>query len=148
MGYHSLLWWNLPNPGIELRSPALQADSLPSEPPGKSINIREGRKKGREGRNYYYHRRDQVLLSQKRSVNSWFYLFYLIIPKFMSLNNHLTSLKFSFENWMEKWNYFFNGSITEVYFLTEATDLQYCIIFRYTAKWFSYIYVFSDSFPL
>ena len=24
-----------PNPGIELRSPELQADSLPSEPPGK-----------------------------------------------------------------------------------------------------------------
>ena len=27
--------WDLPNPGIEPRSPALQADSLPSEPPGK-----------------------------------------------------------------------------------------------------------------
>ena len=26
---------NLPYPGIELRSPALWADSLPSEPPGK-----------------------------------------------------------------------------------------------------------------
>ena len=26
---------DLPNPGIELGSPALQADSLPSEPPGK-----------------------------------------------------------------------------------------------------------------
>ena len=26
---------DLPNPGIELRSPALQDDSLPSEPPGK-----------------------------------------------------------------------------------------------------------------
>jgi len=26
---------DLPNPGIELKSPALQADSLPSEPPGK-----------------------------------------------------------------------------------------------------------------
>ena len=26
---------DLPNPGIELRSPALQADTLPSEPPGK-----------------------------------------------------------------------------------------------------------------
>ena len=25
-----------PNPGIKLRSPALQADSLPSEPPGKA----------------------------------------------------------------------------------------------------------------
>ena len=28
---------DLPNPGIEVRSPALQADSLPSEPPGKPI---------------------------------------------------------------------------------------------------------------
>ena len=27
---------DLPDPGIEPRSPALQADSLPSEPPGKS----------------------------------------------------------------------------------------------------------------
>ena len=26
---------NLPNPGIKPESPALQADSLPSEPPGK-----------------------------------------------------------------------------------------------------------------
>ena len=29
---------DLPNPGIELRSPALQAASLPSEPPGKPKN--------------------------------------------------------------------------------------------------------------
>ena len=28
---------NLPDPGIEPRSPALQADALPSEPPGKPI---------------------------------------------------------------------------------------------------------------
>ena len=34
-------WWpfpfpgDLPNPGIEPGSPPLQADSLPSEPPGK-----------------------------------------------------------------------------------------------------------------
>ena len=27
--------WDLLNPGIKLRSPTLQADSLPSEPPGK-----------------------------------------------------------------------------------------------------------------
>ena len=31
----SLLQGNLPKSGIKLRSPALQADSLPSEPPGK-----------------------------------------------------------------------------------------------------------------
>ena len=30
---------NFPIPGIELRSPTLQADSLPSEPPGKPISI-------------------------------------------------------------------------------------------------------------
>jgi len=28
---------DLPNPGIEPKSPALQADSLPAEPPGKPI---------------------------------------------------------------------------------------------------------------
>jgi len=28
---------DLPNPGIKPRSPALQADSLPSEPPGKPL---------------------------------------------------------------------------------------------------------------
>ena len=27
---------DLPNPGVEPRSPALQADALPSEPPGKA----------------------------------------------------------------------------------------------------------------
>ena len=32
-----------PNPGIEPRSPALQADSLPAEPPGKPfLKVRSG----------------------------------------------------------------------------------------------------------
>ena len=31
---------DLPNPGIEPRSPALQADALPFEPPGKLNNIK------------------------------------------------------------------------------------------------------------
>ena len=35
VGSHSLLQGNLPYSGIEPRSPRLQADSLPSEPPGK-----------------------------------------------------------------------------------------------------------------
>ena len=35
MGSHSLLQGNLPDPGIKPGSPALQIDSLPSEPPGK-----------------------------------------------------------------------------------------------------------------
>ena len=34
-GCHALLQGNLPNPGIEPGSPALQADALPSEPPRK-----------------------------------------------------------------------------------------------------------------
>ena len=33
---------DFPNPGIEPRSPTLQADPLPSEPPGKPKNIGVG----------------------------------------------------------------------------------------------------------
>ena len=47
MGFPRLEYWSglpfsspgdLPNPGIESESPTLQADALPSEPPGKSIS--------------------------------------------------------------------------------------------------------------
>ena len=38
VGRLSLLQGNLLNPGIEPRSPTLQADSLPAEPQGKSKN--------------------------------------------------------------------------------------------------------------
>ena len=31
---------DLPDPGIKLTSPALQADSLPSEPPGKILGTK------------------------------------------------------------------------------------------------------------
>ena len=39
VGWHFLLQGNLPNPGIELRSPTLQADSLPSEPSGNLCRV-------------------------------------------------------------------------------------------------------------
>ena len=39
MGSHSLSPENLPDPGIEPGSPALQADSLPSELPGKPTSL-------------------------------------------------------------------------------------------------------------
>ena len=38
-GYRFLSPWDLPNPGVEPRSPALQADSLPAEPQGKNIKL-------------------------------------------------------------------------------------------------------------
>ena len=38
VGSLSLLQGNLPNPGIEPKSPILQADSLPAKPPGKPKN--------------------------------------------------------------------------------------------------------------
>ena len=40
VGCHFLLQGNLPDPGIEPRSPALQADALTSEPPGKQYIMR------------------------------------------------------------------------------------------------------------
>ena len=48
MGFSRQAYWSglpfsspgeLPNPEIELRSPTLQADSLPSEPPGNHIHV-------------------------------------------------------------------------------------------------------------
>ena len=44
VGSHSLHRGNLPNPGIKPGSPALQAGSLLSEPPGKPWAIREAPK--------------------------------------------------------------------------------------------------------
>ena len=38
MSCHSFFPGDLPNPGIEPRSPSLQADSLPAETPGKPIH--------------------------------------------------------------------------------------------------------------
>ena len=38
--------WDLPNPEIEPRPPTSQADSLPSEPPGKPKNPRVGSLQG------------------------------------------------------------------------------------------------------
>ena len=38
VGYHGLLQGIVGDPGIKPRSPALQVDSLPSEPPGKPKN--------------------------------------------------------------------------------------------------------------
>ena len=42
VGCHALLQEDLPNPGIKPRSPTLQVDSLPTEPPGKPKNTGVG----------------------------------------------------------------------------------------------------------
>ena len=39
---------DLPNPGIEPRSPALQIDALPSEPPGKPLKYGDIHLKGQQ----------------------------------------------------------------------------------------------------
>ena len=41
---HALLQKDLPNPGIESRSPPLQADSLPPGAPGKTTEKKDQRK--------------------------------------------------------------------------------------------------------
>ena len=44
---------DLPNPGIEPRSPALQVDSLPSEPPGKPKDSMINKLLGKHGKTFY-----------------------------------------------------------------------------------------------
>ena len=55
VGSCSLLQGDLPNPGIEPRSPALQADSLPAEPPAKPYIGTENLKLG-----MYFNCQDRV----------------------------------------------------------------------------------------
>ena len=52
---------DFPNPGIEPRSPALQVDSLPSEPPGKPQNTGVGSLSLRQG-NFLIQELNRVLL--------------------------------------------------------------------------------------
>ena len=49
VGGHSFLQEDLPDPGIESGSPALQADSLPSEPPSESQGDRIPKQVTEEG---------------------------------------------------------------------------------------------------
>ena len=68
----------LPNPGIQSRSPALQADSSPSEPPGKPMNTRVGNLSLLQGifltqesnRGLLHHRQILYCLSHQRSPKS------------------------------------------------------------------------------
>ena len=46
--------WDIPNPGIKLGSPVLQADSLPSEPPGKPLENTSVKKKKKKILVYQY----------------------------------------------------------------------------------------------
>ena len=57
---------HLPNPGIEPRTPALQVDSLPSEPPGKpislwSINFQKLRPLNRAKNNLFFKSNDALI---------------------------------------------------------------------------------------
>ena len=51
VGCHALLQGNLPNPGVKPRSPALQADSLLSEMPGKPTTQYMFKKQNKTKRN-------------------------------------------------------------------------------------------------
>ena len=70
MGFSRQEYWSglpcpppgdLPNPRTELRSPTLQEDSLPSEPPGKPKHM--------QGRTYYPHFTDEDLEAQTREIS-------------------------------------------------------------------------------
>ena len=54
---------DLPNPGIEPGSPTLQADALPSEPPGKGTLFKMKKSEGFPGKVLY------ELVSNGHSVN-------------------------------------------------------------------------------
>ena len=78
---------NLPNPGIESRSPSLQADSLPSKPPGKpkqtfSTSVQIGWQTGMPGKKVPLPRLPTV-----HSHNQYTFVRILALPRFSSLHH-------------------------------------------------------------
>ena len=61
---------DLPNPGIKPRFPALQADSLPDEPPGKPKNTGEGSLSLLQG-NFPTQESNRGLLHCRRILDHW-----------------------------------------------------------------------------
>ena len=81
---HTILQGNLPNPVIESRSPALQADYLPSEPPcNKPIKENNILKRNSLFINYLYHKYTSLDIrkSGKRE-----YIFHREIVKYLNLD--------------------------------------------------------------
>ena len=116
---------NLPDSGIELWSPELS--SLPLVPPGK--------------------------LSLKNLLT---FISSLTFSTFQSIKSHDSSLFLDVSSedlyfppfrFQSLWVTFM--IMTYLFFNWSRLDLQCCVSFRYTAKWFRYVCVsFSDSFPL
>ena len=62
--------WDLPNPGIKPKAPALQVDSLPTEPPGKphGETKKKKKKKNQTGKKYRLFKKASALVISHRSV--------------------------------------------------------------------------------
>ena len=79
---------DLPNPGSKPRSPALQADSLLSEPPGKSMNTGVGSLSLLQG-NFLTQELNQGFLHCRRMLYQLSLPYFLLcIPTFSLLNSY------------------------------------------------------------
>ena len=96
---------DLPNPGIELSSPALQADALPSEPPGKPRLQRKGE--------FPLGKSDQTSLP---------YSFSSPLPQIYPTTGSLENLDVFMKGVMGAHIFFFNF----IYFNWRLLTLQYC----------------------
>ena len=73
LGCHFLLQGNLPDPGIEPGSPALQADSLPSEPPTREAPKKKQKgqiKQGEESMPGMLRKQTAIILTEEGALSS------------------------------------------------------------------------------
>ena len=92
MGFSRQQYWNelpLPSPGdfpdlgIEPGSPALQADALPSEPPGKPVGSQKKQENSRKT--------STALLTMQKPLTVWITTNWKILKE-MEISDHLTCL--------------------------------------------------------
>ena len=95
---------DLPNPGIELRSPALQADSLSSEPPGKPQNTVMGSLSLLQG-NFPTQESNWGLLHCRQSLCQ---LSYQGSPVFSILSNLLPDLFLNVSYFLDYYQWYFS----------------------------------------
>ena len=117
--------WDLPNQGIEPKSPALQVDSLPSEPPGKPIYTLPQRFSP-----LFFSKFTLILFVDKLICLKWFELYFFStenFPDFTQRNykinhNTITKSKFHFNT------LFVEGDKPTIWKISKPKNIVLCFI--------------------
>ena len=141
MGFSRQEYWSglpfpspdLPNPGIEPGSPALQTEDLPSEPPGKPK---------------VYSLKESQMPPTKQMYNTALaqHTLYMLVGNHLSDSDRKEQRVLFLQFFKLWWNtHKISMFLPLKKFYWGIVDLQ-CVSFKYTVNWISYTYTLGSSF--